>query len=165
MTREEKNAYSKAWYRKNRDRLREVGREKDRAKYAADIEGSRAAKRAKYHANPKPHRARAKAWNDNNPQLVLLKNIKNRIKKYGLSVVEYEAMLEKQNNSCALCLRHQSTFKRRLSVDHCHKQGRVRALLCNACNIGLGLFGEDTDMLRRAINYLDQRASLRGYTA
>lgn len=56
------------------------------------------------------------------------------IKKYGITLADYEAKLLAQENSCDLCKRHTSNFKFRLSVDHDHKTGQVRGLLCFFCN-------------------------------
>jgi len=63
-------------------------------------------------------------------------------------------MLEEQNNLCKICGKDKSLFKRRFSVDHCHKTGRNRGLLCLKCNMGLGAYDEDIDTMHKAIEYL-----------
>lgn len=55
-------------------------------------------------------------------------------KKYGISENQYLQMLKDQNNACAICKRDRSHFKRNLAVDHDHKTGQVRGLLCFFCN-------------------------------
>ena len=55
-------------------------------------------------------------------------------KKYGISAYDYENMLASQAYCCDLCVRHQSQFKQRLSVDHNHQTGVVRGLVCYRCN-------------------------------
>jgi len=50
------------------------------------------------------------------------------------AVAEYDRLLAEQNNSCALCGRHQSTMRQAFDVDHCHDTSIVRGLLCNNCN-------------------------------
>ncbi len=62
--------------------------------------------------------------------------IKNNrlIREYGITLVQYKQMLAGQNNSCAICKKDQSEFKNSLAVDHNHKTGKVRALLCYHCN-------------------------------
>jgi hypothetical protein len=78
---------------------------------------------------------------------------KHKLKKaYGISVEEYNSMLNKQNGRCAIC--RNSPDNKRLCVDHCHVTGRVRGLLCQKCNRGLGLFKDNTDSLFSAIKYL-----------
>jgi hypothetical protein len=81
---------------------------------------------------------------------------------YGLSIAEYAAMLEAQGGVCMICRqpetrRHKTSDKlRALAVDHCHANGHVRALLCTACNTGLGNFNDDPDRLKAAIQYLER---------
>lgn len=75
-------------------------------------------------------------------------------KRYGISVECYEKMLEDQNGVCAIC----GAFpgKRRLHVDHNHKTGEVRGLLCNNCNVGIGHAQEDITTLKKMIYYLEK---------
>lgn len=56
------------------------------------------------------------------------------VKKYGITLSDYEDKLRLQGNACALCLKSASSFKRSLHVDHNHKTGKVRGLLCFYCN-------------------------------
>lgn len=72
--------------------------------------------------------------------------------KYGLSLKEYENMLKKQGGGCAIC--GIKPNKKPLSVDHCHKTGKVRGLLCQKHNIAIGLFDEDLLLFDRAKQYL-----------
>ena len=91
------------------------------------------------------------------------KAVKNRdrlrLKKWrdsGLNITasQYQEMLLSQNGVCAVC---GSPGKgRRLAVDHCHKTGIIRGLLCSSCNLGIGYFGDDPDRLRQAIKYLEK---------
>lgn len=55
-------------------------------------------------------------------------------RKYGISLGTYNTMFKNQNGSCAICKKPQSNFKKALSVDHDHKTGEVRGLLCFYCN-------------------------------
>jgi hypothetical protein len=78
--------------------------------------------------------------------------------KYGQTLAEYERLAAAQGNVCALCGRTQRPVpgvnRVTLSVDHDHRTGRVRGLLCNDCNRGLGLLGDDPVSLRRALAYV-----------
>ena len=82
-------------------------------------------------------------------------------RKFGISIDEYEAILKKQNGVCAICrnpeTRPQPSGKpRRLAVDHCHKTGRVRGLLCSNCNTAIGLLNDDPDLITEAAIYLEK---------
>lgn len=73
---------------------------------------------------------------------------------YGVSVEEYNERIEKQNNLCAIC--HTEDTERALSVDHDHKTGKIRGLLCKSCNLGIGNLKENSKILQSAILYLEE---------
>jgi len=73
---------------------------------------------------------------------------------YNLSLDEFNDIFEKQNGCCAICGIHQSQLKKTLCVDHDHKTGQIRGLLCNKCNRGIGMFNDDVILLETAIKYL-----------
>ncbi|KKM26565.1 hypothetical protein LCGC14_1583510 [marine sediment metagenome] len=83
--------------------------------------------------------------------------------KYGISLDEVEALLEKQNGLCAICQQpEQETIRgkyKQLAIDHDHKTGRIRGLLCANCNQGLGRFEDDPARLLAAVQYIQTRAS------
>lgn len=68
-------------------------------------------------------------------------------------------MEEEQGGVCAIC-GNPETDKRnhRLAVDHCHETDKIRGLLCKSCNIGLGMFKDNTNNLTRAVAYLRERS-------
>lgn len=74
---------------------------------------------------------------------------------YGISIKDYETMVEQQSRLCLICQKPETKKGNRLSVDHCHQTGKIRGLLCNECNTGLGLFQDDPFRLDRAISYLN----------
>lgn len=77
--------------------------------------------------------------------------------KYGLSDERYDEMLAEQAHRCAICRTDKSVgISEKLHVDHDHGTGRVRGLLCNACNNGLGRFRDDPALLRAAADYLER---------
>lgn len=81
-------------------------------------------------------------------------------KNFGITLDQYNEMLASQNGVCAICknpettINHQSKKVQNLAVDHCHTTGKVRGLLCNLCNTGLGKFRENPDFLAQAISYV-----------
>lgn len=87
---------------------------------------------------------------------------KNRKLKhlYGMTYQEYMAMLKQQDGVCAICRNKETTVNvknskvQKLSVDHDHVTGKIRALLCTACNKALGLLNDDPTRVLEAHNYL-----------
>ena len=77
--------------------------------------------------------------------------------KYGITLDDYAEMAESQDYKCAICGKHHNgDDDRLLAVDHCHSSGKVRGLLCMQCNVGLGNFNDDTDLIKKAIRYLEE---------
>ncbi len=72
-----------------------------------------------------------------------------KLRRYKISQGFLDALLVEQNNLCAICERNG-----RLVIDHSHKTGKVRGLLCYACNLGLGLFRDSAGSLQKAVAYL-----------
>ena len=82
-------------------------------------------------------------------------------KNYGITLADYDAMVEKQGGKCAIC---ESTKPKtpgvRFAVDHDHKTGKVRGLLCGPCNAGIGKLGDDIALLTAAIEYLRDHSNV-----
>jgi hypothetical protein len=78
----------------------------------------------------------------------------NRI--YGITVEQYDSLLEKQNQCCAVCRKPAEGFKTNLAVDHNHITGEIRGLLCTHCNHRLVGRWRDGELLRRIADYVDQ---------
>jgi hypothetical protein len=78
------------------------------------------------------------------------------LKKFGMTEDDYQKMFDEQLGLCAICHKPENDIK--LAVDHDHKTGKVRALLCKKCNMGIGLLGDDPDTILSASLYL-RRAS------
>lgn len=92
-----------------------------------------------------------------------VEQMRNRdlVRHYGITAAEYDELFDRQAGLCACCGRPETAMSnkanriKRLAVDHCHTTGKVRALLCATCNQGLGQFGDDIELLRAAIAYLE----------
>lgn len=78
------------------------------------------------------------------------------IERWGISVEEYNKLFEDQEGCCAICGKHHSEFKLRLYIDHCHTTNKIRGLLCQQCNVGLGAFKDSVLNLKQAIYYLEK---------
>lgn len=100
----------------------------------------------------------AKKWAKANPEKVAARNRRQQLKEYGLTPESFAAMSAAQSGRCAICdtdeLRGQS-----LHVDHDHATGRVRALLCGPCNVGLGCARDSVTLLERMVSYLRTHAA------
>ena len=84
--------------------------------------------------------------------------------KYGIDSEEYDRILRSQNGVCAICEQPETHLSHgrivHLSVDHDHDTGKVRGVLCNACNKGLGHFRDDVKLLKTAIRYINANRNL-----
>ena len=84
-------------------------------------------------------------------------------KAYGITSEDYDKILESQNGCCAVCGKHADELKHKrkkfLCIDHCHDTGNVRGLLCDSCNRGLGLLGDNPDNMLAAYDYLIKNGS------
>lgn len=74
-------------------------------------------------------------------------------RKYGISIEDYEDMVVAQKGCCAIC---EEYMGEKLRVDHNHTTGKVRGLLCDPCNVAIGLLKENTNALCSAIAYINQ---------
>lgn len=80
---------------------------------------------------------------------------------FGITLDEYNTKLENQNYCCAICGKesgtdlHSGARTKQLSVDHDHRTGLVRGLLCNDCNRAIGQMKDDVKLLRKAAEYLE----------
>lgn len=77
-----------------------------------------------------------------------------RFDRYGITKEIFKQMLNNQNNKCAIC--EISVNERSSHIDHCHSTGKVRGILCEKCNKGLGQFNDNVNYLNNAIKYLNK---------
>lgn len=77
------------------------------------------------------------------------------LKFWGLTPEDRQLLLNSQDGGCAICGKLDERSRHgRLHVDHCHKTGRIRGLLCNRCNRGIGWLLDSVDLLEKATQYL-----------
>ncbi len=103
---------------------------------------ARAIMAQRHAANPEKKREVTRKWKVDNPERVRYNHVRLH---YGLSPEEYDDLTKE----CAIC-----GAVNNLHVDHNHKTGEVRGMLCNRHNLAIGLFNDDPNLLRRAIQYL-----------
>jgi|SRR3972149_3232746 len=128
---------SKEYYIKNKERIN-------------SSESHRLASRRYYQKNRIKIIARKKELPSQSPEAFRRRSLK---KNYGLTVEEYDLLLVKQDNVCAICRKVCRTHSF-LSIDHCHTTGKIRGLLCNDCNRGIGLLKDNVENIKRSLEYL-----------
>ena len=79
--------------------------------------------------------------------------IKSKLNVYGLTIEQYNELISKQNNCCAIC-KTIFSVKKHTHIDHCHLTNKVRGILCHSCNTSLGHFRDSIQTLKNAIEYL-----------
>lgn len=105
-------------------------------------------------------------WSSRSPKRRLEQHLKY---KYSLTVKELTNALEKQNGACAICeevlpdLLVYNNRKRGYAIDHNHEIGEFRGVLCLKCNSMLGMAKDSSEILSKAINYLEQRGSYNDF--
>ncbi len=87
------------------------------------------------------------------PKAIRLDRARNLKTRFGLTILQYEQILEDQGGVCAIC--HEVPTKP--CLDHCHKTLVIRGILCDFCNVGLGRFRDNPVALRRAARYVSRR--------
>ena len=155
--------WHREWRKNNPDKVKEIKR-RFYEKHKEKIHAERRAYRAK---NRKKLDAYKRSWEEANPDLVSIQRARSRIKKmnakingalrlhYGITIDAYNALAEKQGGVCAICGELNVTARsNRLVVDHNHKTGKLRGLLCFRCNCGLGYFRENHRFMTAAQEYL-----------
>jgi hypothetical protein len=119
--------------------------ETDVAKFYLDKDGRRTTKTCREcHKKACKQRWHARDWLD---------RWASRNYKYGVTKEYLIELYQEQDGKCKICSEVPST-QRGLHVDHCHESGKVRGLLCHGCNVALGSFKDDPDLLTKAIEYL-----------
>ena len=74
-------------------------------------------------------------------------------RNFGISLIEYNQILNSQNGACAIC---KSSSSKNLAVDHCHDTNQIRSLLCLACNTALGVIEGSRVSLRTYLDYIEE---------
>lgn len=98
---------------------------------------------------------RVSTYYENDKQTAKDTSWKSSLKiKYNLTIDQWNEMFNSQGGKCKICSIHQSKLNRRLAVDHCRSTSKVRGLLCDTCNRGIGFLKESQEILEAAIKYL-----------
>jgi len=169
-----KRCYNKKWRTENRERYLEAHRNRQyryiesdrdgynakqrvytRKRYAEDEDFRAAALESGkkyYRENKEAHRETMNKWYRENKDHCIDYRLQ---REYNITLAEYDKMLEAQGGGCWICGKTPEENGMRLAVDHNHKTGRVRGILCSFCNTALGKFDDSVGLLARAIEYLE----------
>lgn len=125
-----KKGYRKKWYEANR--------------------GAVLAKNKEWLAKNPGH---SREWYRNNKQIARNWQL-NR--DFGISLDQYNKMLQDQSSKCKICNVSQDETPKNFAVDHCHLTNKIRGLLCQNCNLGIGYFRDNHEILNKALKYLKE---------
>ena len=142
-------AYLKKYVEKNKERLSEYNKSAERKNKRNQDRRDRYKEDVEYRERTK---AKVKEYNIKNPQAKL----KQHLRKYDLSIEQYNEMFNQQNGKCAICndIGDDSKLFRPLYIDHNHTTGKVRGLLCQRCNFMIGQARDSIEILSKGIEYL-----------
>ena len=112
--------------------------------------------RKRFKNTPEKNKTYHQNWKAEHPASYQLYKLRMMYRKYeGMELETFVEMACAQDNKCAICGGSpEDRHRDKLCVDHCHKTGRVRKLLCSTCNNGLGCFKDNEELLMKACNYL-----------
>lgn len=175
---EKAKAYAQAYYQKHADKIKEKSKiwakenperrtmhqqtwESNSQNYEKVVKANRERQQRNRKANPDNALKKQREYNTKNVRKRHAWRLEN---VYGISIEDYDQMLKSQGGGCAICGGPPGNGRggalRFFCVDHDHKTGRIRGLLCVEHNSGLGRFDDSTDLLLKAVEYLQRDVAL-----
>ena len=149
MNKEERKAYQKEYYLKHKD---EIKQRYDAYYQEHKQEISKYNKQYRDKHKDKIRATSKKYWSTRKDKKKAYDRSRRLRIGFDMSIDEYNILLQKQNGVCAICKSYPKS--KPLHVDHNHKTGKIRRLLCFSCNSIIGLAKEDINILTRMIEYL-----------
>jgi len=148
---EKKKLADKRYYEKHKEKINTKNRthKQENKEYFNQLD------RQYYQENKEKRVQYSRDFRKNQPKKVRETYLKH---KYDLTLEQYDELLKSQDYKCAICKSSSCGRKDRkiLFIDHCHNTGKVRGLLCNKCNCGIGNFKDKPEFLKEAIKYLER---------
>ena len=154
MRTEEFSAYQKAWEARNSDCRRQYFREW----HQKNKTRRRVRAKERYHEVPEIYTAKAKRTRDAHKTET---NIRLRLRNHKITREQYDFLVQSADGKCSIC---RKKFVRQFHIDHDHDTGKIRELLCNRCNLGIGYFDEDVAILMAALRYLQKHKTVESQT-
>lgn len=157
---ERRRQVARAWYHRNKEKVAAYKKKH----YEEHLEDYK--ERARKHNKSE----RRKQWRIENKERISeymkqrwlqIKDSKPHLKKvYGITLEEYNELVNRQDGRCAGCKKTQEQLDHPLHVDHCHSTGNIRGLLCRKCNSALGYVEDSVETLENLKNYLNSDQSV-----
>ena len=147
MTKEEKREYDIVY----RKKYRETHKEDIKNYYKKNKEKRNTYNKEYYYNNFNEVKLQHKKYREKNKDKIREYFLKLN---YNITIEEYNNIFEKQEGYCIGCGKHQSDLEKSLCVDHSHKTGEVRGLLCDNCNKALGFVNDNINVLENLTKYL-----------
>lgn len=152
-------ARSRAWYEENREhviaRVRQWGADNpDRIRERYTTDRYRQSQRSYRAKNRDRINEQQRTLRAADPERYRRYDLSRRLRKFGVTLDQYDALIEAQGGVCAICEGPPNGKDDVFHVDHDHQTGMLRGLLCHSCNTSLGHFRDDVVVLQRAIEYL-----------
>lgn len=144
---------NKIWSINNLEKKKQYSKEY----YGLNLDKYKLLNEKRYIDNPEKHRNASKQWRLNNLEKHRGNQLKSRFwpnSSWQEALKSYQSLFNDQKGLCGCCQKPQSDFKKRFAVDHCHKTGKIRGLLCATCNKGIGLLQDNSDIVYKAFQYL-----------
>ncbi len=115
--------------------------------------------------NRKEYNAKRLEWANGHRERRRLQSRRSHLmKRFGITIEDYERLSAKQGHKCIICEKPMAELtdttnrlRPNMSIDHNHKTGEISGILCNNCNVALGLFSENPNILIRAAEYLETK--------
>lgn len=139
-------AYTKAYYAKNREKILASNKRARERDYGRHLQRAR----EYHHAHREEINARRRQHRKDNPEHY---SLLRRARVYDLSPVGFKEMYDRQCGRCLVCGEH-----KKLAVDHDHKTGLIRGLLCSQCNTAIGLLKDSPELMRTLARYVEECA-------
>lgn len=127
-----------------------------------------------YQKNKQKHYEKTKKWQEENKKKAYTyhkkwkTNNKDKVKDtylkktYGISLVDWNILFEKQGNCCAICSLTSPGRNNSWATDHDHTTNKVRGILCHDCNLGIGLFKDSASLMIYAAKYVGENNAMLG---
>lgn len=144
-----------AWRKRNIEKVRAYGRKY----YAVNVDKHREKSKQYHKLNAEKRRAAAAEWTRLNPERARRNARRAAWRNKGIDVAVAEKAMAAHTGTCDCCGASEPGGRRGWNLDHDHKTGAVRGILCHNCNTGIGKLGDTLESVKKAVQYLEKGAA------